>query len=184
MFKKRISLEIKNNSSQHLKILFTNNDNNIVINFVNNPLLYLTIPGDYPFKSPKISIPNNFNQTKDYNRWCADLTSLINRQTHLTSSDILLAWFFVYIKWANYISYPSNKPLYTFPLQCLCCSSLSCSGNWCPARKIIDIANEYILNKTFKIFISPLFLKMIKNILNNDRWQIPDDIIYKILEFI
>ena len=40
MSSKRIFAEIKKNSSKHLKILFTNNDNNIVINFVNNPLLY------------------------------------------------------------------------------------------------------------------------------------------------
>ena len=184
MSSKRIYAEIKKNSSKHLKILVTNNDNNLVINFINKPLLYLTVPCDYPFKSPKVSILNNFNQIKDYNRWCADLTSLINQQTQLTSSDILLAWFFVYVKWTYHISYPSNKQLYTFPLQCLCCSSLSCPGNWCPARKIIDIGNEYILNQTFKNFISPPFLKMIKNIFNNDRWQLPDDIIYKILEFI
>ena len=32
-------------------------------------------------------------------------------------------------------------------IRCLCCSTLLCTNNWSPAKKLIHIINEYKINK-------------------------------------
>lgn len=37
--------------------------------------------------------------------------------------------------------------------KCLCCKSLTCSHNWCPSKKVMDVIEEYLENKRFFILL-------------------------------
>ena len=50
-------------------------------------------------------------------------------------------------------------------INCLCCNSFFCNNNWSPAKKIIDIIEEYKYNK--KIITNVIYKKHIKQILES-----------------
>ena len=60
--------------------------------------------------------------------------------------------------------------------KCMCCSNMLCADNWSPARRIIHAINEY------ENFIENL--KTIQKIRIFKNVQLPDDMIYYILDFI
>jgi hypothetical protein len=65
-------------------------------------------------------------------------------------------------------------------IKCLCCKSLTCTNNWKPSKRIIDIIDEFFYNKKLiKNIIDKRFLKSIC-----DKFKIPLELEYYIGNFI
>ena len=203
MSHKRISGELKNFLSHPLAINFNlehyyietspkYNDNNLSLilyekkNHENSNTILINIPNQYPFKPPTIYLKNHLHNNFDinYSRWAFQSGEKINKiykSLNLNSYDIFLIWFFIFNK---NIYYLNKIPNYSVnPNQeCFCCSSVTCSGNWSPAIKLSDVFLEYYLRKQFFNLSKPLGIKYIKNIFNNDKWNLSEDIVEYILQ--
>jgi ubiquitin-protein ligase len=145
----------------------------------NKKLLQLTIPPDYPFKSPKVLIMNK-EKLENYDQWSRSIYDGHGPKSfHIGSRDycnFFLAWVF------SLIYKPQLAPYWKFiPSKkndhCLCCESITCSNNWSPSKTISDILMEFIARRNFFINCSPLMQRWIKPIFDNDRWSLPEDII-------
>ena len=136
-------------------------------------ILKLSIPSVYPFRPPSVWVPYKITN-KRYDRWNADLTSEV-------SCSPFLAWAFSIIEIPIYASGWSYVP-FQLPLKCLCCESITCYSNWIASFTISDIFIEYLARKKFALYCSPLWQKRLLSIFNNDRWNIPDDIIFNIIQ--
>jgi ubiquitin-protein ligase len=144
-------------------------------------ILQLTISPEYPFRPPTIWVPNKI-ANKRYDRWSTDLTGqIIKSFNKTTDSSAFLAWAFSIIEIPMFASGWRNVP-FKLPLNCLCCESITCSGNWTPSFTIADILIEYLARKKFALYCSPLWQKRILPIFNNDRWVLPDDIVFSIIQ--
>jgi ubiquitin-protein ligase len=144
-------------------------------------VLHLSIPAQYPFRPPTIWVPNKI-ANKRYDRWSTDLTGqIIKSFNKTTDSSAFLAWAFSIIEIPMFASGWRNVP-FKLPLNCLCCESITCSGNWTPSFTIADILIEYLARKKFALYCSPLWQKRILPIFNNDRWVLPDDIVFSIIQ--
>ena len=125
-------------------------------------LLIIDLSNTYPFTSPYPLVNTKYG-FKNYNRWCADVTSIINNRYFLSSTNILIASFFsIDINTTLYKNF-KNTPI-KFPIQCLCCESITCSNKWNPGCQIKLIIEEYLFNKKFLFFTSPLGSKLIMSI--------------------
>lgn len=154
----------------------------ISIDIYNNSILIMDIPSSYPFKPPNIWI-NILHGSKRYDRYCADITEIINKRTFLSCSDILLAWLFS-LNFCNINkTYTINNIPNSIPISCLCCNSITCYNKWNPGFQIQDIIYEFIFTKKLLFFTSKLGLKYINSIFNNDKWNLSDDIILHIFKF-
>ena len=148
-------------------------------------ILHLSIPSEYPFKPPTVWVPHTI-ANKRYDRWSADLTGKIIKlfnKNKTSAGNPFLAWIFSIIETPLYASGWKCVPFH-LPLNCLCCESISCSGNWGPSHTIVDLLIEYLARRKFAIYCSPLWQKRISSIFNNDRWILPDDIIFNIVQYL
>ena len=146
-------------------------------------ILHLTIPSEYPFRPPTVWVPHKI-ANKRYDRWSVDLTGKIIKSFNKTSTgNPFLAWVFSIIETPIYASGWRCVP-FQLPLNCLCCESITCSGNWGPSFMITDLLLEYLACRKFAIYCSPLWQKRISPIFNNDRWILPDDIIFNIIQYL
>jgi hypothetical protein len=193
---KRINNEINRKFPKNIKDLFipykisfinnsdfTNNDNiQLTIDIYNKYLFTISIRNTYPFYPPNIWINTNYG-TKNYNKWCADTTTMINKQHFLSSINILLATFFSIDMNTSLYKNLKNIPI-KFPLSCLCCESITCPHKWHPGFQIKHIIEEYMFNKKFLFFTSPIGIKLIMPIFYNDKWNIPEDILLHIFMYI
>jgi ubiquitin-protein ligase len=161
----------------------TNQLAKISIDVYNNCLLNIDIPTCYPFKSPIVWV-NNTKNFKQYSKYCADITEIINKRTFLSTSDIILAWLFALTSSYKNKTYNNLNIPKSLPLSCFCCNSITCSSKWSPGFKIQDIIYEFIFIKKFLFFSSQLGLRYINPIFNNENWSIPDDLILHIFKFI
>lgn len=162
---------------------FTNtNQIQISVDLYNKQLFTITFTNTYPFTPPRPFI-NTKNGNKNYNRWCGDITNTINKRLFLSSTNILIASFFSIDMNTTLYKKFKNTPS-KFPISCLCCESITCSGKWNPGCQIKQVIEEYMFNKKFLFFTSPIGLKLIMPIFYNDRWNIPEDIILHIFLFI
>jgi hypothetical protein len=161
------------------------NSNNYIADFTivrdNTLILNFSIQSCYPFKPPIIAVPHKF-MDKRYDRWSADLTTRITRMSNEgLIPNLFLAWAFSVIETpclaAGWLHIPVE-----LPMRCLCCESITCSGNWAPSLTIADILIEYLSRKRFELYCSPLWQKRILPIFNNDRWNLPDDLILCIIQ--
>ena len=162
---------------------FTNIDNiQVSIDVYNNSLFTMTLTNRYPFIAPNVWISTKYG-VKNYNRWCADITSIINRRNFLSTTNILLASFFsidINTKlFKRFINIPTS-----IPINCLCCNSVICPQIWNPGCQIKDIIEEFIFNKKFLFYTSELGIKLLMPIFYNDKWNIPEDILIHIFLFI
>ena len=155
-------------------------------NYNNDNSILIKISNQYPFKPPALYLKNNLYNNYDinYTRWAfqsGEKLKKIYKSLNLNSYDIFLLWFFVINK---NIFYLNKIPIFsrTLEKECFCCSSITCSGNWCPAFKLSDVFLEYYLRKQFFNLSKPLGIKYIKSIFNNDKWNLPEDIVECILE--
>ena len=144
-------------------------------------ILKLTIPAEYPFRPPIIWVPNKI-ANKRYDRWSADLTGQIIKSSNKTADySPFLAWAFSIIEIPMFASGWRNVP-FKLPLNCLCCESITCSGNWGPSFTTVDMLIEYLARQKFALYCSPIWQKIIFPIFNNDRWVLSDDIIFSIIQ--
>lgn len=160
-----LSVDVYNTYCSRFKQLFTINLNNT-----------------YPFTAPFPWINTKYSY-KSYNKWCVDITSTINKRHFLSSTNILIASFFS-IDMNTTLYKKFNNISLNLPIHCLCCKSITCPQIWNPKYNIKDIIEEYMFNKKFLFFSSPIGLKLIMPIFYNERWNIPDDILLHIFLFI
>lgn len=202
MSHKRIAVEIRHFLShplannfilEHYTDTYTKyNDKNFSLilyekeNHENSNTILINIPNQYPFKPPTIHLKNHLRNNFDinYSRWAYNQGENINKiykKLNLNSYDIFLIWFFIFNK---NIYYLNKIPNYSVnPNQeCFCCSSVTCAGNWSPAIKLSDVFLEYYLRKQFFNLSKPLGIKYIKNIFNNEKWNLSEDIVEYILQ--
>ena len=160
--------------------------------------LKIVIPSDYPFKPPSVFVTNDNNtppystviplyigdsHNNKYDKWSVSIIHGNNyhRKRGLGANcDLFSAWAFCIIRRPTLLRYwrgniPNKK-------DCLCCQSIICSNNWSPSKILSDILAEYVTRKDFKINCRPLMQRWIGVIFNNDRWVIPDDIIFEIVK--
>lgn len=150
-----------------------------VINKKNQNMEFKFNIGDsYPFKPPKVSI-YEYNKEICYLRW---LSKLINYKinTFTLQQKNFNSWIFSIIRWPqfkNYLDFPERG-------TCYCCESISCPNKWRPSRLLTDILFEYIISKQFLIYSNNLNQRLIDNIFKNDNWNLPNDLILYIIEFL
>ena len=146
-------------------------------------ILRLTIPSEYPFRPPTVWVPHKI-ANKRYDRWSVDLNGQILKSANKISAyNPFLAWAFSIIETPMYARGWKFVP-FQLPMNCLCCESITCPGNWAPSLSIVDILIEYLARKKFAIYCSPLWQKMILPIFDNDRWTLPDDIVLNIVQYL
>lgn len=145
-------------------------------------LFTINLYNTYPFKAPAPWINTKYSK-KSYNRWCADITTTINKRDFLSSTNILIASFFSIDMNTTLYKKFTNIPV-KFPIPCLCCESITCPQKWNAACQIKQVIEEYLFNKKFLFFTSPIGLKLIMPIFYNERWNIPEDILLHIFMYI
>ena len=162
---------------------FTNtNQIQISVDLYSKQLFTVTLTNTYPFTPPSPWIHTKYG-IKNYNRWCGSVTEIINTRSFLSSTNILIAAFFsIDINTTLYKNF-KNTPI-KIPIPCLCCESIICPNKWNPSCQIKYIIEEYMFNKKFLFFTSPIGLKLIMPIFYNERWNIPEDILLHIFLFI
>ena len=143
-----------------------------------NMELRFKILDGYPFKSPLVTVCSNMGDI-GYMRW---LSKIINYNNNISPLDEknFNAWIFSVIHW------PHLKDYLNFPYKgiCYCCESITCSNKWAPYRLLSDILFEFIMAKQFFIYSSNLNQRQINNIFKNDNWNLPNDIILHIINFL
>ena len=145
-------------------------------------VLHMSIPAEYPFRPPTVWVPHTF-ANKRYDRWSVDLIGTLVSASNKTACNPFLAWAFSIIEMPLYAHGWRHIP-FQFPLNCLCCESITCSSNWSPSLIIADILVEYLARNKFALYCSPLWQKRILPIFNNDRWTLPDDIVLSIIRYL
>ncbi len=154
------------------------------------------ISPDYPFKPPTIYMKNSYTEvskpiTETYINWSFRNGEIMNneiKEHKIRNYDLLNIWFFIINK--NYLLF-RDKNLdkisdfcITSPIPCFCCSTILCSNRWSPATKITDIVFELIIREELFKLCKKDELRYIYIIFHNDRWNLNEDIIWKILDFL
>ena len=156
-----------------------------IINKLTNEIeLKLIIPQYYPFKPPAVYIESNNannNANNNYNMWLSRILykPFNKKMSNLQTEDIFLAWIFSVIRRPKLAYIWGNIPTMN---TCLCCNSITCSDKWIPSNMLTSILVEYITHNDLRVNCKPLMNRYISSIFKNDRWVIPDDILYKISE--
>ena len=159
------------------------------------PELKILIDHNYPFKPPYIYVFQDPYKIS-YEKWCQSLMNYSN--TLYVRNSILYkkgnekmedkreiykkAYIFSIIKNPKLNRYWKKINLDNKP--CLCCQRLTCSGQWTPNIYLSDILGEYVTRKYFQIFSTRLNIRIINKIFNNDKWDLPEDVIHHIFQFI
>ena len=107
-----------------------NNTNNLKfsIDLHNKQLFSIDIYNTYPFNPPAAWITTKYGE-KNFNRWCGDITSIVNKRHYLSNTNILLAAFFSIDTNTRLYKGLTNIPI-TLPINCLCCTSILCPNKW------------------------------------------------------
>lgn len=144
-----------------------------------NMELRFNIVNAYPFKPPKVSVCNT-TENICYLRWLSKLINYNNNNTSCLHNKNFNAWIFSVIHW------PQLKKYFNFPNKgiCYCCESITCPNKWGPSCLLSDILCEYIMAKQFFIYSSNLNQRQIDNIFKNDNWNLPNDVILHIINFL
>ena len=199
---KRLNSEFKkfSNNLSNDKLYINNSDINIEICdigvssenkkigiLINNKLvLTMFILNDYPFKPPLDVFVCRDSVIEKYDKWSIRIFEDEKNSGRITGSngcDCSLGWAFSIIK------YPALSKRWKFiprnnSNECLCCNSIICGSNWVPTLRIYDIFNEYFGRRIFSLYCSKLQQRIIKLILNNDKWNIPEDIVFHIVDLL
>ena len=159
-----------------------------IIDKKNNKILFFKIPQDYPFKPPYLYFYKNKEEI-DYLTWNQKegekVKNLIDNK-NINSYENYLIWFFA-------INYNINNLLYkpkidhNLSIKCFCCDNLLCSNIWNPTTKLIDLINEFNIRKLYFCYFNMIKIYKIKyfyEIFHNNKWDLPEEIIYKIYEYL
>ena len=141
--------------------------------------LKFNIDDNYPFKPPKVFIAG-MREDIFYLSWLSKIVNYNNPNISSIQEINHNAWIFSIIKWPllkKYLKYPGKG-------ICYCCESIICTNQWSPRELLCNILFEYIISKQFLIYSSNLNQRQINNIFKNEKWNIPNDIIEHIIEFL
>jgi len=154
------------------------------------------IPSDYPFKPPKIYMNKSdkylsCKRDETYINWSYKKGVKMNEEIKnhdIKNYDLLNIWFFIINK--NYLLFREKdiNNLSDFclstPFPCFCCSTILCSNKWSPSIKITDIVFELIIREELFNLCKKEGLRYIYSIFHNERWNLNEDIIWIILNFL
>tara|TARA_B100001094_G_C18129657_1_gene771491 strand:- start:867 stop:1427 length:561 start_codon:yes stop_codon:yes gene_type:complete len=150
-------------------------------NYINNLIIEsnkynckvsMYLDDSYPFKSPKMTI-NNIN--RQYLHWCSKI--LYKQENY----NIFISYIFSLI---NMKILDGIDKTIIDNKTCLCCKSLLCGDKWNPSINIFMIFNEYVFNSNIKKYLRPIYRVYFDKIFRNDKWNIPDDILLHIVNFL
>ena len=168
---KRINNELKNIKNylniNNLNISFRkNNERYLLTLFQNNQLIMnIDIPKDYPFHPYNFTLSKkynyiNVNNTINYNKWLSNI-KIIKNKYHI-------------LFMTNLIGHYSD---------CLCCSSITCTGKWCPSLTIEKGIIEYKNFLIYKLYSTPLMIRYLEKLYNNLFPKLSDDLKEKIFSY-
>lgn len=187
MILKRINKELndfKNSNYKYDAYLYQESDkyyininkikyNNIKYNNLNNIILKLYIPNDYPFKPYHICYYEKpYNEKKDiyFNDSYLRFISKYNKKIPF------YICFFMTVRFRN------NKYKYLNNINCLCCNSVTCSSNWNPSIKIKNVIDEYKFSRILNFYCSTLMRRHLKTIFSYFD-KLDEDVIDLILNY-
>lgn len=134
--------------------------------------LVVKLNDNYPFKPPKISFHNS---SISYSYWCSQI---LNKKDNYS---IFISYVFtcIFMKSLQGITKipPDNQ-------TCLCCQSYHCGYRWSPSINLFMVFNECVYRKNLLKFLKPIYKVYFIKLFKNDRWNIPDDLIMHIIEFL
>ncbi len=146
-----------------------NNKETMYIDIINDyvNIITLIIPNDYPFKPYKV---DKFKLSNiEWSKYLVRLWSII------VKLNCKILYYFYIIQYIN-------KPLFLNcsekNLNCFCCSSSCCSGNWSPSCRISNIINEYIEINYIKNYSKFYKNKMLNSLYDNflEKFKLPEEL--------
>ena len=146
-----------------------NNKETMYIDVINDyvNIITLIIPNDYPFKPYKV---DKFKLSNiEWSKYLVRLWSII------VKLNCKILYYFYIIQYIN-------KPLFLNcsekNLNCFCCSSSCCSGNWSPSCRISNIINEYIEIDYIKNYSKFYKNKMLNSLYDNflEKFKLPEEL--------
>ena len=150
-------------------------------NHINNIYLYsdkynckisMHLKDDYPFKPPSIFL-NDANYSYTY--WCSKI--LDGKDNYSIFISYIFSCMNMKVLTGIKKIVPDNK-------TCLCCESVLCSNNWKPDIHIFMIFNEYVFKNNMKKYLKPIYRVYFEKLFRNDKWDLPDDILLHIINFL
>jgi len=202
MFKKRIMNEINKKFPETMRIhnllykivllddpiVWSSNDNMFQLGIIdkhNTLILKLWCNNNYPFKPPIVQVNIHSNLFIKYDKWSSNISKntnkIVEKNVEKNIDNYFMAWAFANI---NKPEFADRWKFIPSSNNCLCCESITCSGNWGPGIMLSDILLEYIIRRDFSIYSSKLMQRRIFSLFCNDKWILPDDIILYILNII
>jgi len=141
----------------------------------------------YPFTIPNLFVYSPLSHLSSekslisYNKWNQIITKQILNNS---SCNTFLAWIFSIILNTNFAYGWHKLPVRSSSsvFECFCCNSITSHNNWAPCLTFADITIEYLARKKFAFFCNPLQQKSIAHIFNNDKWNLPDELILYIIQ--
>lgn len=146
-----------------------NNKETMYIDIINDyvNIITLIIPNDYPFKPYKV---DKFKLSNiEWSKYLVRLWSIVEKL------NCKILYYFYIIQYIN-------KPLFLNcsekNLNCFCCSSSCCSGNWSPSCRISNIINEYIEINYIKNYSKFYKNKMLNSLYDNflEKFKLPEEL--------
>ncbi len=150
-------------------------------NHINNLYLYsekyncklsMHLTDDYPFKPPTITL-NSTNTSYSY--WCSRI--LQEKDNYSIFASYIFSCINMKVLTGIKKNVPDNK-------TCLCCESLLCGNNWNPGINIFMLFNECVFKNNMKKYLKPIYRIYFEKIFKNDKWNLPDDILLHIVNFL
>jgi hypothetical protein len=201
-FPEHISNSISCGSNINIEICdiaVSSEDKKIGILINNKIVLTMIISNNYPFSPPSsvfvyednMKVGGAWNAScwtatkQKYDKWSVQIFENAKKNCIRAGKDFdcSLGWAFSIIRYpvlgARWNIIPRNSSN-----ECLCCNSIICNSNWGPALRICDLFNEYLGRRIFSLYCSKLQQRIIKSILNNDKWNIPEDIVFHIVDIL
>ena len=190
---KRILKELTKTFPEHVKmydldyILSINETIGKKCNHINNINLYskryncsisMYLRDEYPFKPPIINVENKniINSSNiSYSYWCS---RILNGKDN---NSIFISYIFSCISMKVLTGIKKNIPNNK---MCLCCDSISCSDNWTPHFNIFILFNEYVFKTNMKKYLQPIYHVYFEKLFRNDKWNLSDDILLHIVNFL
>lgn len=146
-----------------------NNKETMYIDIINDyvNIITLIVPNDYPFKPYKV---DKFKLSNiEWSKYLVRLWSII------VKLNCKILYYFYIIQYIN-------KPLFLNcsekNLNCFCCSSSCCSGNWSPSCRISNIINEYIEINYIENYSKFYKNKMLNSLYDNflEKFKLPEEL--------
>lgn len=151
-----------------------NNKETMYIDIINDyvNIITLIVPNDYPFKPYKV---DKFKLSNiEWSKYLVRLWSII------VKLNCKILYYFYIIQYINkplFLNYSEKN------LNCFCCSSSCCSGNWSPSCRISNIINEYIEINYIENYSKFYKNKMLNSLYDNflEKFKLPEELFESIV---